>query len=483
MLGRFDTDCCVSRCPRNCFDCPICTAPLSVSSLNPDPATRSITGPFILSCGYCNWSSQDIGWQFEKLSNIQAQIAKLGNPTSSDVPEFPKSPGTPSKEEQVSAEGPDALFKQLKSFYNSQLSKTVNADPLLTPSGGYNYSSPANLMRIMSIYNNGKTGAGKKGSYKSETMRESADESEGLRVVSPDHEAHVIERLRTKGWSSTASLSQQSRQRHPARFVSDLRPSSTLLRTKRNKRCRTCRHILVKPEPKVQTTRFRIRLLANLHIPTLTLTPLHPSPSTNLPTIVTEALPVLRPAQFLLTLKNPLYEPVKVNLATPPQTPGKYGHKITILCPEFDIGANIDKWDEALGDGKSKRSSRILLPSALPARPEYVGGEGGKVAEAGKVWEKGKNWTGVVVEVVCSPVNKGREVAEGEEREDPGQDEEQEEDEDILEIPIFIRIEWEGDIAAEGGGSSQIAGAKAEGKEKRELAYWTVLGVGKVGKL
>ncbi len=43
---------------------------------------------------------------------------------------------------------------------------------------------------------------------------------------------------------------------------SDLQPLRTFLRTKRSKRCRTCRHILVKPEPKVISTRFRIRLLA-----------------------------------------------------------------------------------------------------------------------------------------------------------------------------------------------------------------------------
>jgi dynactin-4 len=41
------------------------------------------------------------------------------------------------------------------------------------------------------------------------------------------------------------------------------------------------------------------------------------------------------------------------------------------------------------------------------------------------------------------------------------------EDEDILEIPVFIRMEWE------------TEGHEKEA-EKRELAYWSVLGVGRI---
>lgn len=48
------------------------------------------------------------------------------------------------------------------------------------------------------------------------------------------------------------------------------------------------------------------------------------------------------------------------------------------------------------------------------------------------------------------------------------------EDEDVLEIPVFIRVEWEAEVEEKG---------KEGGKEKRELAYWVVLGVGRVGGL
>ena len=399
---------------------------------------------------------------------MHQQVAKLRNGgqsrfTRTPPTDFAKSGGSepPSETETTFVseldDAPDAAFASVRSFYSSQLSASNPADPLLTPSGGYNYSSPSSLARIMSLY----TGRsfGKKDTGKSSLMRETSDFSEGLRIVDPTCDDEAIRTLRTEGWTRTASVAQQAGQHHASIFVANLRPMPPLLRTKRSKRCRACRHLLVKPEQKVQSTRFRIRLVALNYIPTISFKPLQPSPSTELPPIDLKAISPLRPSQFLLTLKNPLFDVVKVTLATPVQTPGRFSHKVTILCPEFEIGSNVDQWDEALGDGKSQRSSKFLGTSKV----EYVGGEGGRVAEAGKVWEKGRNWTTVVVEVVCAAITEN---------------EESEEDEDVLEIPVFVRMEWEADLEREGKDE-----AKTERKEKRELAYWTVVGVGRVGKL
>ena len=435
-------------------------APLSINSTDPDPVQKATSGPWIMSCGYCNWTTLDIGWQFDKLTNIHHQLSKLkiGGAEKSTPRRLSEieatSDNTP---EALPDDEPNSVFTSLRSFYNSQLSAANPSDPLLTPSGGYNYSSPSNLARIMSLYT-GRSFYGKKG--KTTSMHESADLSEGLQVFDPKSDNEAIEKLRTEGWTSTASISQQAdQQQHPPRFADELRPLRALLRTKRSKRCRACRHILVKPEPKIQSVRFRIRLVAVNYIPTILFKPLQPSPSTQLPLIDLNTLPPLRASQFLLTLKNPLFDPVKITLATPSHTPGKYSHKVTILCPQFDIGANIDQWDEVLGD-QGRRSSKMLSMT----KPEYSGGEGGKVAEAGKVWDKEKNWTTVVVEVVCASVG--------------GDGEEVVDDEDVLEIPVFVRMEWEADVErSEGGGKVE------EKKEKRELTYWVVIGVGRVGRL
>ena len=422
-------------------------APLAVNSTNPDPGQKTISGPYMMSCGFCNWTTLDIGWKFEKLTNIHQQISKL------KIGGSEKSQST----EPTADDEPDSIFASLRSFYNSQISAANPSDPLLTPSGGYNYSSPSSLARIMSLYT-GRSFYGKKGQGKPPPMRESADLSEGLRLFNPKSDEEALEKLRTQGWTGTASTAQRrDQQQNPSRFADELRPLRTPLRTKRSKRCRVCRHILVKPESKLQSVRFRIRLIAVNYIPSISLKPLQSLPSSQIYSIDLNALPALRASQFLLTLKNPLFDPVKITLATPSHTPGKHHHKVTILCPQFDIGANVDQWDEALGE-EGRRPNRLLNNT----KTDYTSVDGGKVAEAGKVWDKERNWTTIVVEVVCANVSAcGEAVAE---------------DEDTVEIPIFVRMEWEAEIE-KGEGSGKVEAE--EKREKRELAYWVVVGVGK----
>jgi dynactin 4 len=123
-------------------------------------------------------------------------------------------------------------------------------------------------------------------------------------------------------------------------------------------------------------------------------------------------------------------------------------------------------WDEALSaGGKEKRRTKA----------ESSEGQ----AEAGKIWEKGRNWTTVVVEVVPASLNTNT-IALGE-KPSGSANPPLEEDDDVLEIPLFVRAEYETDPTADGGdaGGSTTTGAEKE-KEKRELAYWCVLGVGRI---
>jgi dynactin-4 len=275
----------------------------------------------------------------------------------------------------------------------------------------------------------------------------------------------------------------------------------TLLRTKRAKRCAACKHILVKPEFKPTSTRYRIKLTALNYIPFVTLKPVQ-APPLKAPGEVGEpgqlALQPHRPYQWVLTLKNHLFDAVKVSLATPAVTPGRLGHRVTVLCPQFEVGANSDVWDDALGDKRS---------SVIGDGPRLKGEFG--VAEAGKVYDKGRNWTSVVLEVV--PVDAVRERAVGfvseptgtenhggvlgAEQQDMQAEEEQEdeenEDDNVVEIPIRVRLEWrqsdvddgeEGQKKRSSSSSTKVnEDGEVEDTAKRELAYWMVLGVGSVG--
>ena len=414
----------------------------------------------------------EIGVQFDKHNNISGQLEKLKNGRVSHTSPralrhlddgYADTGGKDQASTTHRSMNPDERFATLKSFYSSQLNDPAT-NPLMSPSGDQSYSSPNALARIMSMY----TGLGnysKAAKARPKTMQEANGAEEGVKLFDPAEDGEAIRKMQQLGWDGTTDLAQRSAQPHPVRFLDDVKPVATLLRTKRSKRCRTCRHILVKPESKVQSTRFRIRLVALNYVPRMTLKPLQPT------SINFDALPQSRTMQVLLTLTNPLFDLVKITLATPTYTPGRYQSRITILCPQFEIGANTDIWDDALngsgsGSGSGSRDGR-------GKRLNGEAGDGEKQAEAGKVWEKGRNWSTVVVEVTTPSLDQPPVgIGGGGEMESCKA---MEEDEDVLEIPMFVRIEYEADPTGD------EAGAADKGKkEKRELAYWSVICVGRI---
>lgn len=152
----------------------------------------------------------------------------------------------------------DGRFAALHAFYKQQLA----LDPTTASSGAFNYDSPSTLTRIMNLY---ARPLSRRQQPRPQLQREAQELSEGFVVFDPESETKALTNLRERGWHGTTSMDQQRQQMQPdyCRFTTELRPIATLLRTKRTKRCRTCRSILVKPEPKVQSTRYRIRLLAS----------------------------------------------------------------------------------------------------------------------------------------------------------------------------------------------------------------------------
>lgn len=432
------------------------------------------------------WSSKEIGIQFEKPNGIFAQLAKIKNggepiltakDRRKDREERKRDFSGLAAEESQENEGVESLdpnerldaesqFSNLKAFYQTQMAESSPVSALGF-TGDYGYGSPGALSRIMGLYTGGSF-ADKKSKTKTGTMREACDALEGLQIT-PLSDEEAITKLRSEGWRSTASSEQRKEQTTDTHFISDLRPIAYLLRTKRSKRCRTCRHILSKPESKVQTTRFRIRLVALNYIPSITIKPLQPASPTS-----SSLLTPLKPIQFLLTFKNPLFDSVKVTLATPAKTPGRFPTKVTVLCPQFEVGANTDVWDEALRDNNTRSSL-----SGEKRRTKAEASEGQHQAEAGKVWERGRNWVSVVVEVVPPSLRiESSEWLRSEELKADGA--EVRDGEDAVEIPVFVRVEWEGEVGGEDGSGLGGGGKEKEVREKRELAYWCVLGLGRV---
>jgi dynactin-4 len=484
-----------NRCTRNCFNCPVCISPMIVNLLENPDVDHGATDRHVLACPYCHWSTVETGIEFEKHTGVYSQIARIANggkpiPSSKErdkererrkeLEAQRRDSRNPHASSRTSAivyaggyEPPsrDDLFANLAAFYKSELDAQTPSNPL-----EMNFSSPTAYSRIMNLYS---TSTKKSKRSKPTPMRDAASELEGLVTHDPASENAAIERIKRGGWSTTLSPAQKRAQLDPyVQSEDELRPIPTLLCTKRSKRCRSCRHILAKPESKITSTRYKIKLLALNHIPRLTIRAL--SPPTNPPVpAFPGAVPTpqqqpqlpplpppppfnytaLRPgipAHFLLHLSNPLFDPIRVTLATSSTTPGRVASRVTILCPEFEVGANTDVWDDALSSS----------PAPMPRR-STINAETGQI-EAGKIWDKGRNWTSVAIEVIPGFLD---EVVGGDEELDP--------DDDLLEIPIFVRLEFEADVNAEERGLGDSRGNKGE-REKREEAFWTVVGVGRI---
>lgn len=168
----------------------------------------------------------------------------------------------------------------------------------------------------------------------------------------------------------------QNRKIHPQRIH---------LAIKRSKRCRTCRHILIKPEQKAQATRFKIKLVAMNYIPNITLIP-----KKNWP------LQVNVPTQILLKFTNPLYEEMHITLATPLLKENASG-RVTILSPHFTVGAYNEtmEYDDEMYPRRNNNH--------LSVNNNFMNIDG--------VYEKRNNYTSIIIEVV--PEEKGEFKASG----------------------------------------------------------------------
>lgn len=362
---------------------------------------------------------------------------------------------------------PEEIYSRLQAFYRTQISESSETGLFGSlGSSDMTFSSPGSISRLLNIYSGKKTKR-----TRPKPMRESLIQNEGLSVFRPDDEDEILARQHDEGWNETTTTHQRNFQapaKHDVRFVDELRPVASLLRTKRAKRCKTCRTLLAKPEPRMNSSRWRIRVLALNNIPKISLRALNAppinGPNMGLPPTADQSqlfdyntLETGKTYQFLLTVLNPLYDPIKVTLATPSHTPDRVKTSVTILCPQFSVGANSDVWDEAL-ESSSKRKS--VMPGAmLPTVGESDAS--GRQAEAGKIWGSGRNWTSVIVEIVPGLLPLRAEL---------------EEDEEVLEIAVFVRLEYETDAA---GGEEKASGASGA-REKREDAFWCVLGAGQI---
>jgi dynactin-4 len=190
-----------------------------------------------------------------------------------------------------------------------------------------------------------------------------------------------------------------------ARAHSDLRPLRIPLQTKKTKRCGVCKHILIKPEQKAQSVRYKIKLVAANYIPAIAVALPPPPPSRTGGTTRNEqqqqqsGLHAGRTYPFTLALTNPLYDPIQVRLTVQRQLLAAQAEEdkarrppfaVSLPAGTFGIAAFAEAWEyededeemfgleeeeahaEARGGGRSAKTVGVL---ERKANVTVVGGE------------------------------------------------------------------------------------------------------------
>lgn len=122
-----------------------------------------------------------------------------------------------------------------------------------------------------------------------------------------------------------------------------------------------CRHILIKPEQKAQSVRYKIKLVAANYLPALTVgfesqTGKRPAgkgggtDAKNAGTGVgTTGVGVIVAGTsgnaFRLALTNPLYDPIQVRLSPQRVAEGGSGFQVSLPLTPFAIGAFAEAWE------------------------------------------------------------------------------------------------------------------------------------------
>ncbi|KAK5136405.1 hypothetical protein LTR08_003531 [Meristemomyces frigidus] len=426
---------------------------------------------------------------FSKPTKITEQLAKQRKAR------YSVSPGKDSSAKGTVSQAlsHEDAFSSLTTFYKGQLSGSGEAQ---NPFSNSPYSSPANLARIVDIYGGLSANALKKSREKPQPMREARDQSEGFSAYRPDgigHEEMIISKMRAMNWEdgTTVGLRSSAPTNDNARFVDQLWPVAAPLRTRKGKRCKTCRQFIARPDPKSSHMRYKIRLLAMNNLPRCSMKQLHsPIPAPPNPAFRLRADDSRQPdlqahvaQQYVLTIRNPIFDTIRVTLATPATTPGKVASRVTILCPSFAVGPAGDVWDEALSTSTApvSTSNDGGRKAAMASLTGKASEESDRQPEAGKIWDRTRNSTSVIVEIVPGQLRPPPSIVPRNDKELAA--EELAEDDDVLEVPVYVRAEWETvieeDALGQGAKDDKHRDRVGE-KVAKEVAYWCVLGVGRI---
>ncbi|KAI0315892.1 dynactin p62 family-domain-containing protein [Amylostereum chailletii] len=343
-----------NRCARNCFLCPNCRNTLSVVPSDPPdmddgrsaPVAISAVGepPFFLYCNHCRWDSAEVGITFEKPTGLAAQLQRFED------------------------SAPESLeFERLKEHFEPFLRAGAASSSSLaapTPAHSHHHVNPVTAAASSALARDipgvGKYTPHHSGSRRTKGARdEMADyrarvETGGTSGTGGEHDVEFMSGL--EDVSEVASLEQ----RWANSWATDVKPLRMPLHSKKSKRCPQCRHILIKPEQKAQSVRYKIKLVAANYLPSISAAlpaPPEIARRASVPGEEPRALHANQTYPFQLAFTNPLYENVQVRLSVqrtgpPPGTVDATGEKsrrppfsVSLPTTAFPIAAFAEAWE------------------------------------------------------------------------------------------------------------------------------------------
>ncbi|KIJ54802.1 hypothetical protein M422DRAFT_240886 [Sphaerobolus stellatus SS14] len=465
-----------NRCARNCFLCPHCRNTLSVVPSDPpepeDPRLKiqvSAIGepPFFLYCNSCRWDSADVGIVFDKPTGLAVQLQKYED------------------------SAPDSLeFDRLKEHFEPFIRASTLAASVNAPLNASHHVNPITAA-ASSALSRDIPGVGKYSARHGRSRSEKHNKDEvapykskfqvggdgGLGYGGGEEDVEFLEKIEDIGevasveqrWVSSWTTSLHSE---------DLKPLRIPLQSKKSKRCPTCRHILIKPEQKAQSVRYKIKLVAANYLPAISVNlPTFAPPPVTLASLKRSAS--TRPTQdddkqappqmqagktypFHIVLTNPLYDPITVKLSmqrTVNPANKRPTFAISLPTTAFPIAAYAEAWeyeddDEMFADEVEDIDELLEMRGLSGAEREARG--------------KGKTKTVGVLEKKANTTVVGGEVVVG--RDAGGE----------IKFNMLVSYTYRSDDpgAQEEGNATQRTPSKNSGPEMKTFSFYTVVDLG-----
>ncbi|CAE6429976.1 unnamed protein product [Rhizoctonia solani] len=288
-----------NRCARNCFQCPHCRNTLSVVPSDPperEPGSRlpiiiNPVGepPFILYCSFCRWDSEEVGISFEKPTGLALQLQRFED-SAPETLEFDhlKDHFEPLIRASGSGHGhtPNARLNPITAAASHALARDVRGVPRLNKGAGRSNKmkspvDPWDSYIARSPAAGGDANMGASGG---------PDDVEWMRNLDNIEDVAPVEARWDASWSGSLR-------------ASSLAPLRIPLHSKMSVRCAVCRHILIKPEQKSQSVRYKIKLMASNYLPSL---------EASLSTTTTASRLIQgKTYPFSIAITNPLYDTIQ----------------------------------------------------------------------------------------------------------------------------------------------------------------------------